>query len=105
MLVYRFICHSCQLVYVGSTKKTLEQRIFEHFGSSFRTNRVLTKPLQSTIRDHCHTECKCLFSVENFDILYKGNYLDEIRIAESIFIKNLRPSLNMEASSFPLKLS
>ena len=47
MLVYKFICPSCHLLYIGSTIKILEHRVFEHFGSSFRTRRSLTCPVQS----------------------------------------------------------
>ena len=93
------------LVYVGSTIKTLQQRFFEHLGSSFRTNRILTKPPQSSIRDHCQSVCNCKFSRDDSKILYKGNYLEEIRIAESIFIRNLNPALNSDTSSYPLKIS
>ena len=103
-VVYKFICPSCQLVYVGSTIKALEQRIFEHLGSSYRTGQPLLKPLQSSIRDHCHLTCKCKFNSSDFHILYKGNYLDEIRIAESLYIKRLKPELNSEASSVHLRL-
>ena len=105
MIVYKFVCPSCQLVYVGSTIKTLQQRIFEHFGASFRTNRSLGRPLQSSIREHCHTICECLFNSNDFNIIYKGTYLEEIRIAESIFIKKLNPALNSDTSSMPLKLT
>ena len=103
-VVYKFICPSCQLVYVGSTIKTAEQRIFEHLGVSYRTGQPLLKPPQSSIREHCHSVCKCNFNSSHFDILYRGSYQDEIRIAESIYIKHLKPDLNSEASSVRLKL-
>ena len=104
MVVYKFICPSCHLLYIGSTIKTLEQRVFEHFGSSFRTRRPLTLPVQSSIRDHCHSICECNFTIKDFCILYRGNYKEEIRIAESLFIKRLDPSLNLDTSSVPLRI-
>ena len=104
MVVYKFICPSCQLLYIGSTIKTLEQRVFEHFGSSFWTTRPLTRPVHSSIRDHCHSICKCNFTINDFCILYRGNFKDEIRIAESLFIKRLHPSLNLDTSSVPLRI-
>ena len=104
MVVYMFICPSCHLLYIGSTIKTLEQRVFEHFGSSFRTRRPLTCPVQSSIRDHCHSICECNFTIKDFCILYRGNYKEEIRIAESLFIKRLDPSLNLDTSSVPLRI-
>ena len=104
-VVYKFVCSSCQLAYVGSTIKTLEQRVFEHLGTSFRTNRSLTRPLQSSIREHCQSSCKCNFSVDDFNIIFKGSYQDEIWIAESIFIKKLHPTLNSDSSSVPLSIT
>ena len=104
MVVYKFICPSCHLLYIGSTIKTLEQRVFEHFGSSFRTRRPLTCPVQSNIRDHCHSICECNFTIKDFCILYRGNYKEEIRITESLFIKRLDPSLNLDTSSVPLRI-
>ena len=105
MVVYKFLCPSCQLLYIGSTIKTLEQRIYEHFGASFRTRRPLTHPVQSSIRDHCHSICKCNFNINDFCILYRGNFKDEIRIAESILIKRLSPTLNLDTSSVPLRIN
>ena len=105
MVVYKFVCPSCQLLYIGSTIKTLEQRIYEHLGSSFRTKRPLSRPVQSSIRNHCIDTCKCNFSVDNFCILYKGNYKDEIRIAESLLIRKFKPSLNSDTSSIPLRIT
>ena len=69
MLVYKFICLSCHLLYIVSTIKTLEQRVFEHFGSSFQTRRPLTRPVQSSIRDHCHSIRECNFTINDFCIL------------------------------------
>ena len=103
-VVYKFVCPSCQLVYVGSTIKTLEQRIFEHIGSSYRTGQPFLKPLQSSIRDHCHSLCKCRFDSSNFQIVYRGSYQQEIRIAESLYIKRLKPELNADDSSVHLRL-
>ena len=104
MVVYLFTCSRCQLGYIGSTKKCIFSRFQEHRGISSRTGRPLSRPLQSSIRDHCDTICKCTFSLEDFTILYRGQFENEIRIAESILIKNRNPELNLETSSFPLKI-
>ena len=104
MLVYEFICPSCHSLCIGSTIKSLEQRVFEHFASSFRTRRPLTRPVQSSIRDHCHSICECNFTINDFCIVYSGNFKDEIRIAESVFLKRLKPSLNLDTSSVPLRI-
>ena len=104
MVVYKFSCPSCQQVYIGSTKKSLFFRFHDHRGTSSRTNRALSSPLNSSIRDHCNNNCKCNFSLEDFDIIYNGNHEIDIRIAESLLIKKHNPTLNRESTSFPLKL-
>ena len=104
MVVYLFSCPNCQLAYIGSTKKCLISRYQDHKGISSRTGRALSRPLQSSVRDHCNNICDCTFSLDNFSILYRGSHELEIRIAESILIRNKKPILNQETSSFPLKL-
>ena len=98
-MVHKFIYPSCHLLYIGSTIKTLEHRVFEHFGSSFQTRRPLTRPVQSSI-----SICECNFTINDFCILYRGNLKDEIRITESVFIKTVNPSLNLDTSSVPLRI-
>ena len=105
MVVYKFICPSCQQEYIGSTKKSLFFRFHDHKGTSSRTNRSLSSPLNSSIRDHCNTNCKCNFSLEDFCVIFDGRNEIDIRIAESMLIKKLTPSINQESTSFPLKLS
>ena len=103
LVVYEFVCPSCQLAYISSTKKTIYSRYHEHKGTSNRTGRSLTRPLYSTIREHCENMCKCSFSLDNFSVLYRGSKEVEIRIAESIQIKFRKPQLNQDTTSYTLK--
>ena len=105
MVVYQFNCPVCQLAYIGSTKKAIFSRHHDHKGTSSRTGRTLSSPLYSRIREHCDNNCKCIFSMDNFNILFKGSYEKQIRIAESILIKSKNPLLNQDSASFPLKLT
>ena len=105
MVVYQFNCPVCQLAYIGSTKKAIFSRHHDHKGTSSRTGRTLSSPLYSKIRDHCENDCECIFSMENFKILFKGSSEKQIRIAESILIKSKNPPLNQDSASFPLKLT
>ena len=84
LVVYEFKCPVCQLGYIGSTKRTLQHRIHEHLGTSYRTGIHLSSPSKSSIREHCLDNCKCVFSDSDFRILYRGDYEVDIRIAESI---------------------
>ena len=101
-IVYKFECSKCHLVYVGSTIKTLHSRFLDHKGVSGRTGRPLQSPLFSSIRDHCHGTCDNNFKVDDFKILYKGNFEHEIRLSESIFIRKIKPALNSDSASSPL---
>ena len=101
-LVYKFEYSKCHLVYVGSTMKVLYSRVLDHKGISGRTGRPLQSPLFSSIRDHCHGTCDNNIRKEDFNVLYKGNSEQEVRISESILIKRLKPNLNSDSSSHPL---
>ena len=90
-------------VYVGSSVKTLYFRFHDHKGVSSRTGRPLQSPLYSAIRDHCHEVCKIGVYIEDFKVIFKGNSENQIRLAESMYIRNLKPELNLDSSSFPLK--
>ena len=89
--------------YVGSTIRPLYKRISEHDGRSYRTNRLLTRPSHSEIRNHALC-CKCPIKSENFKVI--GSARDDIslRMLETLFIKKLKPNLNDTCSAFPLKM-
>ena len=100
-VVYQFCCASCGASYVGSTLRNLHSRIQQHLGKSIRTGRFLSKPDPSPIRDHSHA-CDTLVTTDNFSILGKANSGLDLRILESLYIFNKKPSLNNMSSSYPL---
>ena len=103
-IVYGYTCPSCQLAYVGSTKNVLLSRVLAHKGVSSRTERPLSNPSFSAIRNHLNETCNITnVSINNFKILYRGKTESDIRIAESMYIKKLKPALNNDLSSIPLK--
>ena len=104
LVVYCFTCAKCSLAYIGSTKKMFSLRVNEQQGISSRTGRPLLQPHFSTVRDHCFNICNTNFNIENFIILAKCNSEVELRITESIFINIKKPPLNIESSSFDLKI-
>ena len=103
-IVYKYNCAVCGNCYIGSTNRSLAIRISEHQGRSYRTKEMLTKPLQSTIRQHSEGTCNKLVSEDEFKVIYKGRNTQEIRIAESLLIRSLKPNLNIDESSFSLKI-
>ena len=102
--VYLFTCSKCHLEYVGSSIKNLTLRVDEHRGVSSRTHQPLVRPLSSSIRQHCHEQCNTSFSIQDFNILTRANSVEELRIAESIFIKLKKPVLNRDSAAFPLNI-
>ena len=92
-IVYLFTCRSCQATYIGSTVRNLSIRIFEHKGRSYRTNKIVTNPSLSHIREHSHEKDHC-FSHDDFSILFRARDSVELRIAESLLIKKMKPELN-----------
>ena len=90
--------------YVGSTSRTLNQRISEHKGRSVRTGAWLAKPPQSAIREHAE-QCSYPIPASDFSILSQCNRSkNALRILESLYIYNVHPSLNDKKSAYPLKL-
>ena len=103
-VVYKYKCAICGNCYLGSTTRSLALRISEHQGRSFRTNQNLARPPQSTIRNHSEGLCNKQVEENEFSIIYKGKSITEIRIAESILIQTMKPELNIDESSVPLRV-
>ena len=101
-LIYKFSCSHCESSYVGSTTRTLGQRIAEHAGKSYRTNRFLSSPSHSSVREHCNS-CNSIVNQDNFSILCHST-ASEIRILESLYIFKLKPDFNNTLSAFPLSI-
>ena len=101
-VVYKFCCASCDAAYVGSTQKSLFCRAQQHAGRSFRTNSLLSSPVESSIRNHCHNECKINFSIDNFEIIDRESSDFKLRLLESLHINKIKPKLNNMMSAAPL---
>ena len=103
-IIYKYSCpQNCGGQYVGSTTRNFRTRMFEHMGISPRTERRLGKPAQSSIRDHCE---RCDKTVDRalFKIISGARDDLDLRITESLLIKQIRPNLNNMDSAYPLKL-
>ena len=102
LVVYRYTCPRCNLgTYVGSTKRMLKVRIDSHRGVSHRTGCTLNKKEFSNIRDHSN-KCKTSISYDNFEIIAQAADETSLPILESLYIKQVVPSLNGQSSSVPL---
>ena len=98
-IIYRYTCDACQASYIGSTMKQAKVRFSQHLGISHRTSLPLSSNIKSSIRDHCETMDHRI-KLSNFTILSSCEF-SNIRILESLYIKQFRPSLNIEQSAAP----
>lgn len=99
-LVYQYTCRECSAAYIGETRKQMKVRTSQHKGISYRTDRDISEPLHSKIRDHANNFNHPLRN-ENFKLLSKSKDYD-LWILESIFIYSNNPSLNDRQSSCEL---
>ena len=84
-IVYRFNCSVDQnIAYIGKTKRHLITRVKEH--TTFSAT-------PSAVYNHILT-CNCSKSIENFDILESLDNTYDLSIAEALYIRDLKPSLN-----------
>jgi len=95
-LVYMASCNDCDATYVGETARRFNERIKDHSGRDHNSHV------------YCHLVSKnhAITVIDNFKILYKGfkNNAYKRKISEALFIQELKPSLNAQEKSIPLKL-
>jgi len=97
-IVYKANCpdQTCEAMYVGETARRIDSRIDEHAG----------KDNKSHIYKHSSDSGHPKFSSKDFKILATKPNLScpKRKIAEALYIKRLKPNLNIQACSVPLKL-
>ena len=101
-IVYRYSCAQCPATYYGETTRHMCTRIAEHKGLSVRTGKPVTKPLNSSIRDHSIQTGHDLLN-SNFTIAFSTNSCN-LKKSESILIQQNSPDLNNTDSSVPLNI-
>jgi len=86
---------TCNETYIGETNRRLGERIIDH-NSRDKYSHILNHTREAK---HQHVW------VDDFKIL-NGNYNNKThrKISEAIYIKELKPTLNVQDSSYPLKL-
>ena len=104
-IIYKFTCPKCNFgSYVGCTSRMLKVRIDSHRGVSHRTGNTLNKKEFSAVRNHSG-KCKHEIQYQDFRVLAQVNNRFALPFLESIFIKQLNPSLNSSTTSVPLKIA
>ena len=104
-VVYKFTCPKCNFgTYIGCTNRLLKVRIDSHRGVSHRTGATLNKKENSSIRTHSQS-CKHNIKYKDFQIISQAQNRNSLPVLESLFIKQLSPTLNCSISSIPLLIA
>ena len=91
-VVYLFQCDLCDANYVGYTAQHLHQRIREHHHSAIGKHLQTQHGNNRTKTDHL------------FKVLKKCNSKFDCVVYEMLYIKDIKPSLNMQSDSIRAKL-
>ena len=103
-LIYKFLCGSCTVPYIGRTYRHFKVGVSEHQGISPGAGKPVRNTLSiSVVRDHILV---CYLKIVHGDFKFFGNesnrYLLELK--ESLFINTDKPSLNKSLYSQELLL-
>ena len=97
MVIYKAGCWNCDEFYIGETKRRLHDRKTEHFKALAKSDH------SSAIADHVKTTSHDI-KRDHFDILASGKTDFHCKINKTLFIQELKPSLNVNISSEKLLL-
>ena len=102
-IIYKYCCAHCASGYIGLTIRPLHMRIAEHQGRSFRSGNVPQNPVPSSIRDHS-LKCSKQISSSEFSIIGHELPGNNLEMLESLHIYHHKPNLNINQSSYPLRI-
>ena len=91
-IIYKYECSCCNATYYGRTKRQLHARMFQHLGLSIRTNRPLSNPPFSAIRQHSEAEDHPI-NKDSFSVLSGRSNEMELDIVETLYTLRDKPSL------------
>ena len=106
-VIYKYMCASCKVSYVGCTKRYWESRLEDHTHVSALTGGQLFGKQIFAPHQHVRT-AKCSPSGrvhrEDFEIIGRESNFYLLQVKESIFIYKHKPELNGNKQSVPLYL-
>ena len=97
LVVYKFLCTSCNACYVGETSRHFSTWVREHLFSDRSSN--IFRHLQSS--ESCWTSC----TPDCFQILDSAATKYQVKLKQSMFIKWEKPVLNQQVKHINLTLS
>ena len=96
-VVYQFTCAGCNSSYIGETTRHLSTRIKEHTQTD-KSSHIFKHLQHSSL-------CKNHYTRECFKLLDKANFPIALKIKESLYIKKLKPELNVQVQHINTILS
>ena len=102
-VVYQFTCNTCQLRYIGKASRRLEERVSEHIPKWL--NGTVLKTVRSSITQHIIESGHRCNKNNCFSVLHKAQTPSLLKFFESVAIKRLKPTLNVQQEmDYHLKL-
>ena len=100
-MIYEYTCDTCQVSYIGSSINQSRFQFFQHLWYSCRIKSLLATPVKYSIREHFYDNDHPI-KLSNFSMVTSIKNVSELRILESMYIKNQNPNLNKDFSFAPL---
>ena len=100
--VYKITCNLCDnesTIYIGETKRRIRDRFNEHFRDA--KNKAKNTPLGDHVTQR-HPSCTITSSSFKISIERVCKDVADLKISESVEIRNQKPCLNTQTSSWPL---
>ena len=98
-VVYEIACTLCKDTYVGETKRLVRLRFNEHLRDA--KNKTTDTPFGDHMRKQ-HPDAHISASTLNIKILRHCKDVASLKITESKYIRDLKPKLNTQMSSWKL---
>ena len=97
--------NGCSDNYVGETARTISERVLDHTGKDINSH-LYKHSIKSHLYKHSIKTGHQTLEISDYQIIgneYKNNG-NKRKIAEALSIKELKPTLNKQDKSIPLKL-
>ena len=106
MAIYKITCMTCrdkgvEATYIGQSRRPIRARYNEHLGDA-RLRNVDTGLGDHTIDYHGNMDTKDINSNFHIDILTTRDHEADLRICESVFIREYNPTMNTKSRSWCL---
>ena len=103
LVVYKFLCGSCNATYYGETSRHLKVRACEHMGITPLLEKISKSKKTTAVKEHLRC-CPHRASLDDFSIMTSAQSKFLLEIKESLLIHRDTPTLNKNVTSVPLYL-